>query len=146
MSKIKYIREFVKNINPDYKVKYGSVFEVDIPEERIFITLNKHQEEDEMVQKFLEKEFGKRYNSVIIGFLHEVGHIETYEEELDEERDFSYELLKMRFNEGGASVEEYNNLYFRIPAEYNATAWAVDYYEAHQKECEELIKKLNIDF
>ena len=50
MSKMKYIRDFIKNINPDYRVRYGNVFEVDIPEEKIFITLNKHKEEDEMVQ------------------------------------------------------------------------------------------------
>ena len=38
MSKMKYIRDFIKNINPDYRVRYGNVFEVDIPEEKIFIT------------------------------------------------------------------------------------------------------------
>ena len=51
-----------------------------------------------MVQKFLEKEYGKRYNSFIIGLLHEVGHIETFEEDLDEERDFVYSLLKIDCN------------------------------------------------
>ena len=146
MSKMKYIRDFIKNINPDYRVRYGNVFEVDIPEEKIFITLNKHKEEDEMVQKFLEKEYGKRYNSFIIGLLHEVGHIETFEEDLDEERDFVYSLLKIDFNNGNSDIEKFNNMYFCIPAEYNATAWAVNYYETHLQECQELARKLNIDF
>lgn len=146
MSKMKYIRDFIKNINPDYRVKYGNVFEVDIPEEKIFITLNKHKEEDEMVQKFLEKEYRKRYNSFIMGLLHEVGHIETFEEDLDEERDLVYGLLKIDFNSGNSDIEKFNNMYFRIPAEYNATAWAVNYYETHLQECQELAKKLNIDF
>ena len=117
-----------------------------IPEEKIFITLNKHKEEDEMVQKFLEKEYGKRYNSFIIGLLHEVGHIETFEEDLDEERDLVYGLLKIDFNNGNSDIEKFNNMYFRIPAEYNATAWAINYYETHLQECQELAKKLNIDF
>ena len=146
MSKMKYIRKFIKNINSEYRVKYGNVFEVDIPEEKIFITLNKHQEEDEMVQKFLEKEYGKRYNSFIIGLLHEVGHIETFDEELDEERDLAYGLLKIDFNDGNSDVEKFNDMYFRIPAEYNATAWAVKYYETYLQECQELAKELNIDF
>lgn len=146
MSKMKYIRKFIKNINPEYRVKYGNVFEVDIPEEKIFITLNKHQEEDEMVQKFLEREYGKRYNSFIIGLLHEVGHIETFDEELDEERDLAYGLLKINFNDGNSDIEKFNDMYFRIPAEYSATAWAVNYYETHLQECQELAKKLNIDF
>lgn len=146
MSKIKLIKDFVKNINSDYRIKYGNVFEVDIPEEKIFITFQKHQKEDEMVQQFLEKEFGKRYNSFIIGLLHEIGHIETYEEELDDDRDMVYGLLKVAYEEGESSVEEFNDMYFRIPAEYNATYWGVQYYETHKKECEELIKKLNIDF
>lgn len=146
MSKMKYIRDFIKNINSDYRVKYGNVFEVDIPEEKIFITLNKHKEEDEMVQKFLEKEYGKRYNSFIIGLLHEVGHIETFEEDLDEERDLVYGLLKIDFNNGSSDIEKFNNMYFRISAEYNATAWAVNYYETHLQECQELAKELNIDF
>lgn len=146
MSKMKHIRDFIKNINPDYRVRYGNVFEVDIHEEKIFITLNKHKEEDEMVQKFLEKEHGKRYNSFIIGLLHEVGHIETFEEDLDEERDFVYGLLKIDFNNGNSDIEKFNNMYFRIPAEYNATAWAVNYYETHLQECQELARKLNIDF
>ena len=146
MSKMKYIRDFIKNINPDYRVRYGNVFEVDIPEEKIFITLNKHKEEDEMVQKFLEKEYGKRYNSFIIGLLHEVGHIETFEEDLDEERDFVYSLLKIDFNNGRSDIEKFNNMYFRIHAEYNATDWDVNYYETHLQECQELARKLNIDF
>ena len=146
MSKMKHIRDFIKNINPDYRVRYGNVFEVDIPEEKIFITLNKHKEEDEMVQKFLEKEYGKRYNSFIIGLLHEVGHIETFEEDLDEERDFVYSLLKIDFNNGSSDIEKFNNMYFRIPAEDNATACAVNYYETHLQEGQELARKLNIDF
>ena len=55
MSKIKYVKDFVRNINPEYKVKYGNIFEVDIIEEKIFITFNKHQEEDTMVLAFIEK-------------------------------------------------------------------------------------------
>lgn len=89
MSKIKYVKDFVRNINPEYKVKYGNIFEVDIIEEKIFITFNKHQEEDTMVQEFIEKEFGKKYNTFLIGLLHEIGHIETYDEDLDEQRDIT---------------------------------------------------------
>ena len=142
MSKIKYVKDFVRNINPEYKVKYGNIFEVDIIEEKIFITFNKHQEEDAMVQEFIEKEFGKKYNTFLIGLLHEIGHIETYDEDLDEQRDITYGLLKMAFNNGEADIKEYNNSYFYIPAEYNATRWAVEYYENHIQECETLIQNL----
>ena len=143
---IDYVRDFVKKIDSDYEVCEGNVFEVDIAQEEIFITFFDSKAEQETYLKFLKQEFGKDFNPFVISLLHEIGHIKTNDDKMLENRDFIYGLLKTNFNNRVSNIEEYNNMYFRIPAEYAATEWAVDYYNKNKEECEKLAKNISIDF
>ena len=67
----------------------------------------------------------------------------TYDDELDEDRTVMYEMLKCFYNEGKSSLQEYNNMYFRIPAEYEATAWGVQYYLNNKDKCDMIVKAVN---
>ena len=138
------VRHFVKNINKDFRVSFADTFEVDIPEEHIYITFNYDKELDQMYDDFLYEQFGKRYNIFLLSLLHEVGHIITYEDELEEDRDIIYGLLKLDYEEGKSDIAEYNHKYFLIPMEFEATCWAVEYYENHKEKCDKLIKRLGM--
>lgn len=144
--KIDYIKDFVKNIDNDFEVYEGDTFEANVAQEEVYITFSDSKENQETYLKFLKQEFGKDFNPFVISLLHEVGHIKTNDEEMLEDRDLVYGLLKMDFYNGTSSIEEYNNMYFRIPAEYSATEWAVDYYNKNKEKCEKLAKNISIDF
>lgn len=144
MLKKDLIRKFVKSIDKDFKVSFTDTFEVDIPEEHIYITFDHDKELDKMYDDFLYEQFGKRYNVFLMSLLHEVGHIMTYEDELEEGRDIIYGLLKLNYEEGKSDVAEYNHKYFLIPMEFEATSWGVWYYENHKEQCDKLIRKLGV--
>ena len=74
------------------------------------------------------------------------GNVEEIDffDELEEGRDIIYGLLKLDYEEGKSNVAEYNHKYFLIPMEFEATCWAVDYYENHKEECDKLIKRLGM--
>ena len=40
-------------------------------------------------------------------------------------------------------IEEYNDMYFHIPAEFEATAWGVQYYLKNKEKCDKLVRILN---
>lgn len=143
-SKMSIVRNFVKDINEDYKVRYSVQFEADYYNNTVFITSKKNNELDILFNNFLEKEFGIRCNIFLISLLHEIGHLETYDEDEEEVRDVLYEILKMEHDEGESNVEEYNNMYFHIPAEYKATEWAVAYYLENKDKCDEFVERLGV--
>ena len=144
--RIDYVKDFIKNIDNDFEVYESNTFEADVTQEEVYITFSDDKESQEVYLKFLKQEFGKNFNPFVISLLHEIGHIKTNDEEMLEDRDLVYGLLKMDFYNGTSSIEEYNNMYFRIPAEYAATEWAVNYYNKNKKECEKLAKNISIDF
>ena len=51
-----------------------------------------------------------------------------------------YALLQLGYED--SKYEEYSNLYFRIPAEFEATKWAVEYYKNHIQHCEHFLDEL----
>ena len=138
-----YLRKFIREIDEDFKLSFGDAFEVDIPEEEIFATFNKDEEIDKIFLKFLKKEFNIEIDMFLISLLHEVGHIMTYDDDMNDDRSVVYGLLKVQFDEGKANIEEYNDMYFHIPAEFEATAWGVQYYLENKEKCDKLVRILN---
>ena len=139
-----YLRKFIREIDEDFKLSFGKAFEVDIPEEEIFVTFNKDEEIDKMFLKFLKKEFNIEMDMFLISLLHEVGHIMTYDDDMNDDRSMVYGLLKVQFDEGKANIKEYNDMYFHIPAEFEATAWGDQYYLENKEKCDKLVRILNI--
>lgn len=132
------IRDFIHNIIPEADVMFDTdEFCVDIEEKIIHIGTNPDPEGDRLIQEFVLDEFGVAMDSFLIGVLHEVAHIITYDEKRNEEARYLYLILQMEYESD--MHEEYSQRYFRIPSEYAATEWAVNYYQCFQEECDEFM-------
>jgi hypothetical protein len=67
-----------------------------------------------------------------ISALHEVGHIMTWTQELEDERAEMYGLMKVAHTYQLMSTQELNKQYFKIPMELIATKWGREYYVNHR--------------
>ena len=120
------IYKFIKEVNPDYAVKFQKYdLECDIFDETISFANFVNQ---------LNPECSK-VNPFLLSLLHEIGHIETYTEEDEDDKDMKYAMLKMQYDDeeelSDERLEEYCDMYFRIPLEQNATEWGIDYALSH---------------
>lgn len=137
---ISIIKNFVHSIDSTIEVDFAHNFCADISEYKIYIEDYAHPEEDKLIQQFVNKQFGIIIEPFLIGLLHEIGHLMTYEAELDEQRTIMYALLAFAYDE--SEHEKYSEMYFKIPAELAATTWAVEYYKNHTKQCEQFLDEL----
>lgn len=136
------VEDFVWSIDDFIDVDFNtSEFCVDIENECVFIPLNPKEEESKMFMDFIREEYGE-YNmdADVLGILHEIGHIFTYDENLAKAREVKVLRLRLDYDAAVADLRAYNFAYFRIPAELNATNWAVEYYHNHRQECDSLAK------
>lgn len=137
----KIVENFVKNINPNITIKWDSEeFCADTDELTVCVGQVYHNYEEQLFLDFVEKEFGIIMDIFLVSLLHEIGHIETFDEEIDEERTLFYSILMASYEED--KIEEYNEKYFRIKSEYNATEWAVNYYLDNKELCDEFISQI----
>ena len=140
------IQQFIQE-NIDEYIEVSSdceCFECDIEEEVIYIPTKANKEDTDMFMHFIEQEY-KEYelNPIVMGILHEVGHIIMYDEDLDKAREIATLRMRLNFNNSNISLEEYNFNYFKIPAELNATNWAIDFYRNNREKCDRLGVMLN---
>ena len=140
------IKDFVKSINPELKIFYQEIFECDIYEEEIFIGKKEFTSDTRMFMEWFQKEFPlcKDCHWWLISLLHEIGHVETYEEVKHDKREIIYSILKMAFEMGDVSIVKLNNAYFNLPAEYDATYWAASYYLSNTDKCNALLSQLDV--
>ena len=132
------IYNFIKEVNPDYAVKFQKYdLECDIFDETIYVGESYDKRTDRYFANFvnqLNPECSK-VNSFLLSLLHEIGHIETYTEEDEDDKDMKYAILEMQYNDeeelSDERLEEYCDMYFRIPLEQNATEWGIDYALSH---------------
>lgn len=134
------IYNFIKEVNMDLRVKFQEYdIECDIYDEIIYIGATFDKQIDKYFQEFVEQlePKCKNINPFLLSILHEIGHIETWTEEDLEEKHFLYNMLQMNYKD--SDIKEYNNMYFRIPLEQNATEWGINYALSHL----DLMKKYN---
>ena len=137
------IKEFVQSIDPEIKIQMsGDEFYCVISEKLINVPFYSNPEGDRLFHDFILDKFGVSINPYIMGVLHEVFHIITYDENLDKDRDILYYMLQLDFKK--ERYEEFTRMYFSIPSEFEATKGAVNYYLTHRKECEDFIKQLEM--
>ena len=141
------IEEFVETIDGFIDVEFNtSEFCVDIENECVFIPLNPREEESKMFMDFIGEEYGEYdMDADVLGILHEIGHIFTYDESLARAREVKVLRLRLDFDAAASNLKEYNFAYFRIPAEIYATDWAVDYYNKKKKKCDALAAALKTE-
>ena len=136
-----YVTQFIQSIIPDVEVEFeDDEFCVNIEERVINIGINPDPEGDRLIQEFVFNKFGVPMDSFLIGVLHEIGHIMTYDEEINSEGDMLYYLLRMNYDD--MKYEDYSIMYFNIPSEYRATEWAVNYYLSHRDKCDKFCDEL----
>lgn len=135
------IKDFVHSIDPEIKVHMSSdKFYCIINEKLVNVPFASNPEGDRLIYEFVLDKFGVAINPYLIGILHEVFHIITYDENLDRDRDILYYMLQLDFKE--ERYEEFNRMYFSIPSEFEATKGAVNYYLTHKDYCDNFIKQL----
>ena len=131
------IYRFIKEVNPELLVKFQKYdLECDVFDEIIYIGESYDKRTDKYFENFVKQLNPKcsKINPFLLSLLHEIGHIETYTEEDMDNKDAIYAILKMQYDEEELSderLEEYCDMYFRIPLEQNATEWGTDYALSH---------------
>lgn len=132
------ITNFIHSIIPDVEVIYeDEEFCVNIEERIINVGIDPDPQGDELIQNFIFEKFGVAMDSFLIGVLHEIGHIMTYDEDTLLEGEMLYYMIRMNYNP--RKFKEYSYMYFSIPSELAATTWAVNYYVTHQEKCDEFM-------
>ena len=140
MTALSIITQFVHKIDSSIQIDFDDDFCADVVNKIIYVESKEHIEEDRLIQEFVQEKFNVLMDPFLIGILHEVGHIMTYDKQKNDERSILYALLVINYNE--KEYEEYSKMYFSIPAEFEATKWAVNYYINHKKLCDNFLKEL----
>ena len=137
------VKDFVHSIDPDIKVLMsGDEFYCIISEKVINVPFVSDPEGDRLFHDFVLDKFGVSINPYIMGILHEVFHIVTYDKILDKDRDILYFMLQLDFDK--ERYEEFIRMYFSIPSEFEATKGAVNYYLSHKEQCDNLIREIEL--
>lgn len=138
------IKTFVKSIDPEIKVHMsGEDFYCYTDEKLVNIPFASNPEGDRLFYDFVLDRFGVAVNPYLLGILHEVFHIITYDENLDKDRSILYYMLQLNFKE--EYYEEYTRMYFSIPSEFAATEGAVNYYLSHKEYCDNFLKEIGYE-
>ena len=137
------IKAFVKTIDPEIKVGLSNdECYCLIDEKFVNVPFASDEEGDRLICEFVLDKFGVSIHPFLLGLCHEIGHIKTYNEELDDERSVLYYMLQLNFKE--ENYEDYSRMYFSIPSEFAATEWAVKFYLANKEFCDGFIKEIEL--
>ena len=131
-----YVKQMVKQIDKSIKVKFGKCLQCEPTENTIYVN-NKTDIIDIVTFRDYVKELNSKckFNTLLLGILHEIGHIYTYEEQNEEEYTRDTKLLSLLFQEKKLSAKQLNEFYVRLPLEANATKWAIDFAMQNKKFC-----------
>lgn len=132
------IRNFIAEVNPMIEVHFQDYdLECDVFDEIVYIGKTYDKKTDIFFEKFVHELNPQcNFNTFLLSILHEIGHIETWTDEDADNKDAIYAMLKMQFDSkelDEKTLEEYCNMYFRIPLEQNATQWGIDFAMTHQE-------------
>lgn len=123
-----YVKKMVKEINKNIKVKFGRALECEPTENTIYVAFQSDEVDKKTFLEYVKELNNKcKYNDLILGILHEIGHIYTYDEDDEESYLQDTELLSKLFQAKKLSAEQVNHFYLRLDMESKATKWAVDF-------------------
>ena len=113
------VKKFVKQISPDIKVKFGRALECEPTENTIYVSFKSNEIDKKTLMEYV-KELDKtcQFNDLVLGILHEIGHIFTYDENDEKPYLQDTELLSLLYKEQMLSSEELNRFYLRLDMEY----------------------------
>ena len=140
------IFDFIKGIDPEIELEVADHFCADVDKKIVFVGTEDEPEAEELMHEFVKEEFGVEMDNVLISLLHEVGHIMTQNDEELRDRSILDVVLQLNWTDSDNDIDEdfekYNNLYFRLPSEYQATEWAANYYREHKELCDEFVREM----
>lgn len=141
-----YVKKMVKQIDKSIKVKFGKRLEC-APTERTIYVAFKTDKIDKMTFMAYVKEIDKKckFNDLMLGILHEIGHIYTYDERDEEPYNRDVELLSKLFQEKMLTDRQLNEFYLRLPMESKATHWAVEFARLNKAFCKRYQAKIGND-
>lgn len=131
-----YVKQMVKAIDPNIKVKFGKSLQCDIDNKTIYVAF-KTDAIDKITFKDYVKELNNKckFNTLLLGILHEIGHIYTYDENDEDEYIRDNELLTILFKNKKIDALDFNRLYIRLPLETKATEWAIRFAMQNKQFC-----------
>jgi hypothetical protein len=127
------VKKFVKQISPDIKVKFGRALECEPTENTIYVAFKSNEVDKKTFMEYV-KELDKNcnFNDIVLGILHEIGHIFTYDENDEEPYLQDTELLSKLYKENMLTDRQVNEFYLRLDMESKATKWAIEFAQANQ--------------
>lgn len=131
------IKDFIKEVNPMLKVRFQDWdVECNVYEETIYVGKTYDKRTNVYFENFVKTLNPEcKVNTFLLSLLHEIGHIETWDEDDADEKDIIYGMLKLTYDEEQGLTDEENEAYcqsyYRIPLEQNATQWGIDFAMAH---------------
>lgn len=136
-------REFVRNIDSEITTTFVEDDFYAISSEKVINLTFVPNEYDSLYDAFVYDHFGVSIHPFLAGMLHEIGHIMTFDKQLDRERSIIYYLLDLDFDI--ERFRDFTNMYFAIPSEFEATKWGVGYYLTHKAECDNFLKEIGYE-
>jgi len=143
MKKLKILNDFIKTINKDYKVLHDKKeFTSDWENGKIWVCFNENKEDDQLFMDYIKNKYQIEIDTFLMSFLHEIGHLETEDDELSDNRAIDLFTLEVLFDNSKITKQEYFERYFEIECESLATEWGIDFYKSHEEQCKQLVKEL----
>ena len=143
MKKLKILNDFIKTINKDYKVLHDKKeFTSDWENGKVWVCFNENKEDDQLFIDYIKNKYQVEIDTFLMSFLHEIGHLETEDDELSDNRAIDLFTLEVLYDNSKITKKEYFERYFEIECESLATEWGIDFYKSHEEQCKQLVKEL----
>ena len=122
---------------------FDTDFSYDPEDERVYFSIAISERAERLYKEYVKKVFHFNFSNIfLMCLLHEVGHFYTLHTfskirltTAHEAKEIIEEALKMD------DCDEIYSLYFDVSIEKVATAWAIDYYKANKKRCDNFYLK-----
>lgn len=139
---VEMVDEFLEPFGLDSD--FDADFCYDTEEERVYFSIMVTERSDRLFKKYIKDTFNFNVPSIfMMSLLHEVGHAETLDTlsraQIDADhyvKDILDEVLE-NTPTNNPDYEDIYTQYFDLTIEKVATQWAVDYYKANRKRCDD---------
>ena len=142
---IDFLQSFVELIDKEIEIHKGHCFEVDIDLKEVYIGSKRYDRVSQyFMQHWAEEIADAPINWCVLSLLHEIGHIMTDTEELQDNRQMLDSMYSFMYQMGAITENEYFTSYFDIPAERAATEWGINFYKKNQNLCNAVALHLKV--
>ena len=138
---VEMVDEFLKPFGVDSD--FSSDFSYDPEDDRVYFSIIVAERSDRLFKQYVLTHFNFETPSIfMLSLLHEVGHAYTLHTFSEMRLKAAHEAKRLieEMLETDDSDEIYS-LYFDLSIEKVATAWAIDYYKANRKRCDDFYSR-----